>query len=280
MAISLEDIKKLRDMTGAGMSDCKKALEAAGGDIEQAVDHLRKLGQKLSLKRADRDAKEGVCIALNSHNRNHGIVIRISCETDFVSKNESFIAFAQSIADAALQAKAADKEAVMACLLPSGGTVADAILEQTAAIGEKIEISEYGIIVTEAGQGQVIPYIHMGNRSAVIVGLNLEGPELVEPGKDVAMQVAAMKPVSVSKDDVPADIIERELEVAKEQTRAEGKPEDMVEKIAQGRLNKFFKENTLLAQEFVKDGSKSVADHLKSYHKDLTVTRFVHVANG
>jgi elongation factor Ts len=280
MAISLEDIKKLRELSGAGMADCKKALEASNGDIEGAIDNLRALGQKISGKRADREAKEGVCIALTSHNRNNGIAMRLCCETDFVSKNEGFIALAQSIAEAALKSGAENVEALMGVELEAGITVAQKLQDQIAALAEKIEVSDYGIIKTAAGEGQVIPYIHMGNRAAVIVALNLEGPEYVEPGKDVAMQVAAMKPVAVNKDLVDAELIARELEVYKEQTRSEGKPEDMVEKIAAGRLNKFFKESTLLSQDFVKDGSKTVGDHLKSIHKDLLVTHFVHVANG
>jgi elongation factor Ts len=278
MEISAADVKRLREMTGAGMMDCKKALSEAGGDFEGAIDFLRKLGQKLSVKRADREAKEGVVIALTSANRNNGVVVRVSCETDFVAKNDNFIGFTQQIAEIALQNLPDTLEQLLALPFEGSVTIADKLQEQVAAIGEKIELADYAKIVTQAGEGQVLPYIHMGNRAGVLVALNLEGPDLIDAGKNVAMQVAAMKPVAVNKDQVNTTVIERELEIAREQIRNEGKPEDMVEKIAQGKLNKFFKESTLLSQEYVKDGSMTVAQYLESVRKGLTVTEFRHVA--
>ena len=280
MAVSIDDIKKLRDMTGAGMGDCKKALENSDGDIEGAIDFLRKLGQKLSVKRKDRDAKEGVCIALTSANRNNGIVIRLGCETDFVAKNEKFIALAESFAEIALKNLPNDKEAFLALPTAEGISVYEKIQEQTGIIGEKIEMSDYGIIVTAAGAGQVIPYVHMGNRAAVIIALTQEGPDKIEAGKNVAMQVAAMKPVAVDQAGVPADTINREIEIGKEQARTEGKPEAMIEKIAQGKLQRFYKDQTLLNQDYVKDGSVSVAAYLNSVSKGLSVSEFKHVKLG
>lgn len=265
-------------MTGAGMMDCKKALAESGGDMEGAIDYLRKLGQKLSVKRADREAKEGVVIALTSNNRNNGVVVRVSCETDFVSKNENFINFAKQIAEVALSKLPDSLDQLQALPFEGSVTIAEKVTEQVAAIGEKIEVADYKKIVTAAGQGQVLPYIHMGYRAGVLVALNQEGPDLIEAGKNVAMQVAAMKPVALDKEGVDSSIIERELEIAKEQIRQEGKPEEMVEKIAQGKLNKFFKENTLLNQEYVKENNTTVAQYLEKVKKGLTVTDFKHIA--
>jgi elongation factor Ts len=280
MAASIEDIKKLRDMTGAGMGDCKKALENSDGDIEGAIDFLRKLGQKLSVKREDREAKEGVCIALTSANRNNGVAIRLSCETDFVAKNEKFVELAQSFAEIALKNLPATTAELLALSTEEGITIEDKIKEQIGIIGEKLEIVDYGVLTTAAGEGQVIPYIHMGNRAAVIVALNQEGPDKIDAGKNVAMQVAAMKPVAVNKDSVDASTLERELEIGREQARAEGKPEEMIEKIAQGKVNRFYKDSVLLNQDYVKDGSKTVAAYLDSVSKGLTVTAFKHVKLG
>lgn len=278
-AVSIADIKKLRDMTGAGMGDCKKALENSDGDIEGAIDFLRKLGQKLSVKREDREAKEGVCLAVVSHNRNNGIVLRLSCETDFVAKNEKFVALAESFAEIALKNMPESLEALLAIKMEDI-TVGEKVIEQIGIIGEKLEISDYGFIKTVAGQGQVLPYVHAGNRAAVIVALNQEGPDLIEAGKNVAMQVAAMKPVAVDETGVSADTVAREIEIGKEQARAEGKPEAMIEKIAQGKLARFYKDFTLLKQDYVKDGSKNVGAYLNSISKGLTVTEFKHVKLG
>ena len=280
VAISAKDVKKLRDMTGAGMMDCKKALAEAEGDVDKAVELLRKKGQKLSAKRADRDAKEGVVIAKTSGNRNNGIVIRLSCETDFVAKNQDFVDFANAVADIILKNLPATLEEALALPFNSELSIGDKITEQIGVIGEKVELSSYHKIETAAGQGQVIPYIHMGHRAGVIVALNVEGPNIIEPGKNVAMQVAAMRPIAVDKDGVDASIVEKEIEIGKEQARQLGKPEAMLEKIATGKLNKFYKERTLLNQQYVKDGSMSVQAYLQSIDKNLTITDFKHVELG
>jgi elongation factor Ts len=280
MAVALEDIKKLRDMTGAGMGDCKKALEGADGNIEAAIDLLRRNGQKLAVKRADREANEGVCIALTSHNRNNGIVMKLACETDFVAKNEKFVALAEGFAAIALKSLPESLEAFLALKTEEGITVGEKVAEQTGIVGEKLEITNYEFIKTAGGEGQVIPYIHMGNRAAVIVALNQEGPDLIEAGKNVAMQVAAMKPIALDKDGVDADTINREIEVGKEQARAENKPEAMIEKIALGKLARFYKDSTLLNQDYVKDGSMTVAAYLNSVSKGLTATAYKHINLG
>ncbi|MEL6122543.1 MAG: translation elongation factor Ts [Bacteroidota bacterium] len=278
--ISAKDVKKLRDITGAGMMDCKKALTEANGDVEGAIEILRKKGQKLSVKRAEREANEGVVIAKTSHNKNNGIVIRLSCETDFVAKGDSFIALAEDIAEAALANLPADLETLLALPYDKEMSIGEKVIEQLGVIGEKIEIKEYAKIETQPGAGQVLPYIHMGYRAGVIVALNKEGAELEEAGKNVAMQVAAMKPIALDKDDVPQEIVDKEIEIGKELAKNEGKPEAMLEKIAKGRLNKFFKETTLLNQVYVKDGKATVQGYLKSIHADLTVTEFKHIALG
>lgn len=273
--ISAADVKKLREMTGAGMMDCKKALTESNGDFEAAIDFLRKQGQKLSLKRADRDAKEGVVIALVNGDKTKGVVVKLSSETDFVAKNEDFINLTRRFAELALDKFPADLTEMLS--LDFGGiSVAEKVNEQVGVIGEKIELAAYEHIEGPL----VVSYIHTGNKAGVIVSLNKAGDSAEAAGKDVAMQVAAMKPLAVDKDGLSQDYIARELEIAKEQTRAEGKPEDMVEKIALGRLNKIYKENTLLAQEFVKDNSKTVSGYLDGIEKGLTVTGFKHLMLG
>jgi elongation factor Ts len=278
--ISATDVKNLRDQTGAGMMDCKKALVEADGDMGKAIDYLRKKGQKLSAKRADRDAKEGVVIAVSSENRNNGVVVRLSCETDFVAKNEDFVNLVKTIADIALKNLPDTSAELLALDFGGGITVGDKITEQVGVIGEKLEINGYHKIVTEAGQGQVLPYIHMGYRAGVIVALNLEGPQFVDAGKNVAMQVAAMRPVAINKDGVDQSVIEKEIEIGTEVARQEGKPEAMLQKIAEGKLNKFFKERTLLNQLYVKVNKETVADYLKTLDANLTVTDFKHVELG
>ena len=278
--ISAKDVKELRDITGAGMMDCKKALVESGGNIEDAIAHLRKNGQKLSAKRADRDAKEGAVIALTSANRNNGIIVRLSCETDFVAKGEGFIKLATDIAEIALKNLPADMDGLLALPFADGMSIGEKVIEQVGVIGEKVEVKAYEKVETAAGEGQVLPYIHMGNRAAVLVAVNLEGPQFVEPGKNVAMQVAAMKPIALNKDGSDASVVEKEIEIGKEQARQQGKPEAMLEKIAMGKLNKFYKENTLLAQAYVKDGKMNVEGYLQSIDKNLTVTNFKHVALG
>lgn len=277
MAISISDIKKLRDMTGAGMGDCKKALESSNGDIEGAIDFLRKLGQKLSVKRSDREAKEGVCLALTTENGKAGIVLKLSCETDFVAKNEKFVALATQFAQVALTNLPADSATLAALTFEAGVTVAEKVQEQIGVIGEKLEIVGYDKL--ETTEGQVVAYIHAGNRAAVIVALNQEGEAATEAGKNAAMQVAAMKPVAVDAAGVDAETISREIEIGKEQARAEGKPEAMLERIAQGKLQSFYKDNTLLAQDYVK-GKGTVESYLNSVSKGLTVTAFKHIRLG
>jgi elongation factor Ts len=273
--ISATDVKNLREMTGAGMMDCKAALTEANGDVEKAIEILRLKGQKLSLKRADREAKEGVVLALVSDDGKKGVVIRLSSETDFVSKNEDFVNLAKEFAQIALDKFPADLEHLLA--LPYHNiTIGEKVSEQVGVIGEKIELADYQKIEAPL----VVSYIHMGNKAGVIVGLNKADAEFKEAGRDVAMQVAAMKPVALDKDGVDASIVEKEIEIGKELARQEGKPEEMLEKIALGKLNRFFKDNTLLAQAFVKDNSLSVEAYLKSINKDLTVTGFRHIKLG
>ena len=278
MSISAKDVKHLRDITGAGMMDCKKALQESNGDIEGAIEVLRKKGQKLSAKRAEREANEGVVIAKTSHNKNNGIVLRLSCETDFVAKGEGFISLAQEIADIALKNLPDSLEDLLQLPFEDSISIGEKVVEQVGVIGEKIEIKEYEKIETEAGQGQVLPYIHMGYRAGVIVALNKEGAALEDAGKNVAMQVAAMKPIAVKKEDVPQEIVDKEIEIGKELARNEGKPEAMLDRIATGRLNKFFKETTLLNQVYVKDSKQTVSSYLDSVEKGLTVSDFKHIS--
>ncbi len=278
--ISASDVKKLRDQTGAGMMDCKKALTEAGGDFENAIANLRKNGQKLSDKRADRETKEGVVMALTSANRNNGIVIRLGCETDFVAKTESFVSLTKTIAEVALKNLPETVEELLTLPFDGKLSVGDKITEQVGVIGEKLSLSGYHKLVTAAGEGQVIPYIHMGYRAGVIVSYNVEGPHVIEPGRDVAMQVAAMRPVAVDKDGVDSAVVEKEIEIGKEQARQAGKPEAMLEKIAMGKLNKFYKERTLLNQIFVKNSKQTVAAYLQSVDPKLTVVDFKHVELG
>ncbi len=255
--------------------DCKQALAESGGDFEKAIEYLRKKGQKLSLKRADREANEGVVYALVSDDRTKGVVIRLSSETDFVAKNQDFINLAKSFAEIALSTFPADREALLEQPYENI-TIGEKVSEQVGIIGEKIELADYQHI--EAAQ--VLPYIHMGYRAGVIVGLNKADQKFEDAGKDVAMQIAAMKPVAVDKDGVDSSVVEKEIEIGKDIARQEGKPEEMLEKIALGKLNKFFKDNTLLNQDFVKDSSKNVAAYLKEQDADLTVTGFKHVMLG
>jgi len=280
MGISASDVKRLRDQTGAGMMDCKKALTEAEGDFDKAIEILRKKGQKLSAKRADREAKEGVVIAKTSANKNIGIVLRLSCETDFVAKGEGFIQLADSFADLALSNLPENTEELLT-LDYNGMTLAKKIEEQTGVIGEKIELTDYAKIETAAGGGQVLPYIHMGYKAGVIVALNKEGSQFEDAGKNVAMQVAAMHPIAVDENGVAQEIIDKELEIGMEIARKEGKPEAMLEKIAQGKLNKYFKENTLLHQAYVKSsGKENVKGYLNSLDPELTVTDFKHIKLG
>jgi elongation factor Ts len=273
--ISAAEVKKLRDITGAGMMDCKQALAESNGDFEKAVEYLRKKGQKVSDKRADREANEGVVITAVAGDNKRGVVVKLSCETDFVAKNEDFINLTQKIADHALDLFPGTLDDLLSSSF-EGVTLKDKVLERVAAIGEKIELANYERIEAP----MVVSYIHMGNKAGVILGLNKVGEPYVEAGRNVAMQVAAMKPIALDKDGVDATLIEKEIEIGKEQARLEGKPEAMLEKIAMGKLNKFYKENTLLNQQYVKDNKQTVSDYLQSVEKGLTVTEFKHVKLG
>jgi elongation factor Ts len=275
VTVSAQDINKLRQATGAGMMDCRKALTETNGDFEAAIDWLRKQGQKVAAKRSDREAKEGVVLALTNANNTTGYVVCISCETDFVSKNTDFVAFAQSIADAAVSNDVKSAEALNEVTI-NGAKVADLINDKLAAIGEKIGVSKFERVEAP----YVASYIHGANRMGVLVGLSKEAAEV---GKDVAMQIAAMNPVAIDAASVPADVVAREkdiiLDLMKQDPKMAGKPEEMVSKIAEGKLNAFFKEQTLLAQAFVKDASKTVGEYLKSSN-DVQVTEFKRVALG
>jgi elongation factor Ts len=276
MSISASDVNKLRQMTGAGLMDCKKALTETNGDFEAAMDYLRKKGAKISANRADREASEGAVIALTSGDSKKGAAIKLTCETDFVGKNEAFVAFAKEIAEAALNAEPASLEDLKNLSI-SGGTIAGRLLDEVAKIGEKIDVTAYALVKGE----NVVSYIHGANRIGVLVELNNAPSEAnIAAGKDVAMQIAAMNPIAVDKSDVSADVVAREMEIGREQARAEGKPEAILDKIAQGKVEKFYKESTLLNQEFVKDNSKSVGKMLTDVEPGLTVKQFKRIQLG
>jgi translation elongation factor Ts len=273
MAITAAEINKLRQMTGAGMMDCKKALEEANGDYEKAQEIIRKKGQLVAAKRADREATEGVVLSKISADATFGALTVVCSETDFVAKNESFVQFAAFINDLAVAQKPADIEALKQLKL-GNLTVAEAVMEKVGVIGEKIDL----ILYKKIEAAEVIAYIHPGNKLATLVGFSKKLSD-VQIGKDVAMQIAAMNPVAVDKDSVSAEVVAKEKEIAMEQTRLdkknEGKPANIVEKIAEGRLEKFFKENTLVNQEFIKDSKLTVGQYLAKVDKDLKVTGFV-----
>ena len=276
MAITAKDVNKLRQMTGAGMMDCKKALTEAEGDFEKAVELLRKKGQKVSASRADRETSEGVVFAKTNDANSEGALIAFTCETDFVAKNDEFMQLGNQIAELAFAEKPESIEALNGMSL-GDLTVGDKIVELTGKIGEKLEVKAFEVVTGEA----VVPYIHSNGKLGVMVSLsNTNGSEVEAAGKDVAMQIAAMNPVAVDKDGVDPAVVEKEIEIGKEQARAEGKPENIIEKIAMGKLNKFYKENTLLSQAFVKDSSQSVSQYLDSVSKGMTVAEFKRVSIG
>ena len=266
--ISAADVSKLRKATGAGMMDCKKALQEADGDFNKAIEVIRKKGQAVANKRADREASEGVVLAKTTADAKNGVIISLNCETDFVAKNDDFVKFASSILDLALENKPASLDELKALKLGER-TVEEQVIEQTGIIGEKIDLSYYESI----SDAYVITYIHPGNKLSTIVGFNKEIGD-IQIAKDVAMQVAAMAPVAVDKDDVDQETINKEIEIGKEQAKQEGKPENLLEKIAMGKLNKFFKESTLLNQDFTKDNKKTIRQYLQEADKELTVTKF------
>lgn len=271
VTISASDVNKLRLSTGAGMMDCKKALIETNGDFEAAVDVLRKKGQKVAANRADRSASEGCVLSKVSADKKFGVVLSLNCETDFVAKNEGFVALANGFIDLALSKKVKTAEE-FSQLDFNGIKVADKLIEQTGVIGEKIEIGAYEILESEF----IGTYIHAGNRLAVIVAFNKATDD--ETGKQVSMQVAAMNPIAIDEKSVPKEVVDREIEVGKDLAIQEGKAPDMAEKIAMGRLNKFYKESTLLNQEFVRDNKLTIKQFLTSVDKDLTATAFKRVS--
>jgi elongation factor Ts len=267
-AITATDISRLRKLTGAGMMDCKKALEEAAGNVEKAIEIIRKKGQAIANKRADRDASEGVVLTKVTEDGKRGVMIVLNSETDFVAKNSDFLTLAYNILDIALKNFPANLESLKK--LPMEAlTVEDKVIEKLGIIGEKLELSYYAKIDAI----KVMDYIHPGNKLAVLVGFNNAGVDR-QIYRDIAMQIAAMNPVSIDRSDVSAKILEQEKDIAREQARKEGKPEEMIEKIAEGKLNKFFKESTLLNQEYIKDNKKTIRDVLKEANKDLVVTEF------
>ncbi|MFC0608426.1 MULTISPECIES: translation elongation factor Ts [Rufibacter] len=277
MAITAQDVNRLRQETGAGMMDCKKALTEANGDFEAAKDILRKQGQKIASKRADNATSEGAVLTQVNAEGTVGKVIALACETEPVSKVEDFKNLAQAVLSAAVSTNAATKEELLATPQTDGRSLQDHITDLMGKIGEKIDVVSYETVSAE----KVVAYNHSNGKLGVLVGLtNTGGKEVTEVGKDVAMQIAAMRPIAVDKDGVDAATIEREIEIGKEQARQEGKPEEMLEKIAQGKLNKFYKESTLLNQEFVKDPSVTIAKLLDNTNKGMTVTEFKRVAIG
>jgi elongation factor Ts len=274
--ITAAEVAKLRKLTGAGMMDCKKALQENDGDFEKAIDYLRKKGAKVAAKRADKDATEGYVIAKTTNDNKFGVLLMVNCETDFVGKSEDFINFVNGLADLALENKPANLEEMKALKLGKI-TVTEALDELVGKTGEKMEFDTFATIAAP----KVFGYNHLGNKIGTLVGLNkADVADVDEKGHDIAMQIAAMNPVAIDKANVSQETIGRELEVGKELARQEGKPEAMLEKIAQGRLGKFFKENTLLNQDFIKDGKLTVGQYLQASDKDLTVTEFYRFALG
>ncbi len=277
MAITAADVNKLRQMTGAGMMDCKKALTEANGDFEAAVDILRKAGQKVASKRADNTVSEGIVLINVSSDGSNGKLLALACETEPVSRVESFRNIAGDILAVAVKENSSTTEELMKAKSADGRTVEESLVELMGKIGEKLEIVGYENVSAE----QVVSYIHSNGKLGVLVAMDgVAGADVQELGKDVAMQIAAMKPVAVDKDDVDPRQVEREIEIGKEQARAEGKPEEMLEKIALGKLNKFYKDSTLLNQEFVKDSSKTIRQLLADKSKSLTVKTFRRISIG
>jgi len=277
MAITAADVNKLRQMTGAGMMDCKKALTETNGDFEAAIDYLRKAGQKVAAKRADNEVSEGIVLVKVSSDGSNGKLLALACETEPVSKVESFRKIAQDILDIAVSGNVSDKNSLLKQSLSDGRSVEENLVEMMGKIGEKLDIVGYENIQAE----KVISYVHSNGKLGVLVAMNgTGGVEVEDLGKDVAMQIAAMKPVAVDKDDVDSKTVEREIEIGKEQARAEGKPEEMLEKIAQGKLNRFYKDFTLLNQDFVKDPSKNIRQVLADRAKTLTIKEFKRVSIG
>ena len=275
MSITAADVNKLRQMTGAGMMDCKKALTEANGDFDAAIDFLRKAGQKVAAKRADNETNEGVVLVALNADHSNGKLIALACETEPVSKVADFNTLAQNILQAAVSSHAPSLHDLLAQPLADGRSIEGHIIELTGKIGEKITLAAYENITAE----KVVSYIHSNNKIGVLVAFdNVQGADINEVGKDIAMQITAMKPVALDKDGVDADTIQREIEIGKDQARQEGKPEAMLEKIAVGKLEKFYKEQTLLNQQFVKDSSINIRQLLEQTQKGLTIVSFNRIA--
>jgi elongation factor Ts len=270
MAITASDVNKLRQQTGAGMMDCKNALVESNGDFEAAIDILRKKGQKIAAKRGDNEAKEGIVLAQASADGKSGVILTLNCETDFVAKNEGYVALVQSLVDIALAKNPSTVDELMSLSYDERLSVSEKITEQIGVIGEKLDLSNYAVVNSE----KVVAYNHPGNQLATLVGFSADGSDMNEVGRQVAMQVAAMNPIAIDKSGVDENTISRELEIGKELAIQEGKPAEMADKIAQGRLNKFFKENTLLSQQFIRDEKVTVEQFLDNTTKGLTVTNF------
>jgi len=276
MNITAADVNKLRQMTGAGMMDCKKALQETENDVEKAIDYLRKKGQKVAGKRADRNANEGFVVAKTTEDKTFAAVVMVNCETDFVGKNEEFQQFAKSILDAGLAKRLTSVSDLMPLKI-GAVTVEEKLNDLLGKTGEKIQVAHYECIEAPV----VFAYNHFGNRLATILGMNKkDAKNVMEIGHELTMQVAAMNPVAVDKDDVSKEVIDREIEIGKDQARQEGKPEEMLEKIAMGKLNKFFKDSTLLNQDFIKDTKKTVGQYISENDKDLKVTSFKRLQLG
>ena len=271
--VTASEVNKLRKTTGAGMMDCKKALVEANGDFDSAIEILRKKGQKVAAKRADRESSEGVAIAVSNKENTTAVGIVLACETDFVGKNADFVELAHKIAEIGLTCNS--KEDLLKASLGEM-SVEEKLIEQTGVIGEKIQINDFARI----DANYVGTYIHAGNKISSLVGFSEKADNIEVAGKDIAMQIAAMNPIALDENSVDAMVIEKEIEIAKDQLRAEGKPEEMLDKIAQGKLKRFFKDNTLVHQAFIKDSKVSVSQYLSSYNNDLTITSFNRVSIG
>lgn len=270
MAVTMADISHLRKMSGAGMMDCKKALEEAGGDFDKAMEIIRKKGQAVAAKRSDREAAEGCVLAVESGE--FAAIVALKCETDFVAKNDQFVALTQDILNVAMAGKPADKEALVAAAMADGRAIQEHITDRIGVTGEKMELGFYEFVSGET----TVAYIHPGNKLATIVAFNQSGVDN-QVAREIAMQVAAMNPISVRQEEVPQNIVNTELEIARDKARQAGKPENMLDRIAQGALTKYYKENTLLQQEFIKDAKQTVEQYLNAQSKGLTVVSFKRV---
>ncbi len=275
MAITAADVKRLRDITGVGMMDCKRALEETDGDFDAAIELLRKKGQKVAAKRADREAKEGIIVSRSSDDGRTSVLVEVNCETDFVARNEEFQTFANEVADLVLSNRPKNRDALLQLTLDGGQTVERALTDLTGKIGEKIDVRRLSVVETD--DGQAVPYIHPGSRLGVVVSITGNG-DAGTVGRDVAMQVAALNPVATTRDEVPSAVQDKEMEIAREAARNEGKPEQILDRIAQGKLERYFKDNVLVEQPFVKDASISVGELLTK--SGLEVRGFVRFALG